>query len=581
MRRTALASALLIVLGQAGGCGGRSIAYDVATGGTGARASGAGGAAGSGFEGSGERGGAGGARASSGGATGAAGRGGSFVQGDGGDTTRGTGGATSSGANGGASPSAGGATAGSGTSRGAGGHAGSGDDASGRGGTSSQGGTAGLGTGNRGGTGPGGAASGSDGDDVMNGGAAGEADAEVWGDIVKTDLVVNLDFDAVTATITLAPSSATSAMFEVGDLQLVSIEGADGNDLRWEEWSGPAPGILRVHYPPATGEVTITITYNYDEHENFDGVSHYGYTFTWPYYCGNVFPCHSDPADGTRFSMKVTGGSAPAVIYPAVIDAAAPSYMAAWAAGDYQKLDLGTTTAGTHIVAYYLADTTSGQSDMTFGTELLPEAFDWLERHYGAYTFGSEVGPVSVSWRNAADYDGMEHHPFWHLRDTAVTNWLTQIHEASHGWFGDGVRLRCWEDFVLSEGLASYLAARLVQEFGNQDYWATYTDILLDGAASDAIVAWPSGCGAIDVLTSGLDSNMTYVKGALFFRALETRIGTDAFDAALALFYARWVGRAAGVQDLLDTVKESSGYDPTACAEHWLETLGPTNDPCP
>jgi aminopeptidase N len=37
---------------------------------------------------------------------------------------------------------------------------------------------------------------------------------------------------------------------------------------------------------------------------------------------------------------------------------------------------------------------------------------------------------------------------------------VDQVHEAAHGWFGDGVRLRCWEDFVLSEGTASHLDAR-------------------------------------------------------------------------------------------------------------------------
>ena len=52
-----------------------------------------------------------------------------------------------------------------------------------------------------------------------------------------------------------------------------------------------------------------------------------------------------------------------------------------------------------------------------------------------------------------------------------------QAHEAAHGWFGNGVRLRCWEDFVLSEGTASYLAARVLEEVAgpavSEPIWGT------------------------------------------------------------------------------------------------------------
>jgi aminopeptidase N len=50
----------------------------------------------------------------------------------------------------------------------------------------------------------------------------------------------------------------------------------------------------------------------------------------------------------------------------------------------------------------------------------------------------------------------MEHHPYWHVSG-AQRNLLVNAHEAAHGWFGDGVRPRCWEDEVVSEGVADYL----------------------------------------------------------------------------------------------------------------------------
>jgi aminopeptidase N len=256
--------------------------------------------------------------------------------------------------------------------------------------------------------------------------------------------------------------------------------------------------------------------------------------------------------------------------------------MLAWAAGPYRPLELGTTAAGTHLVGYYLDDENGGSANLASGAVNVVTAFDWLEQRYGAYAFGSEAGPVAVRWQDSA-FDGMEHHPFWHVRESESFDQLTELHELAHGWFGDGVRIRCWEDFVLSEGLASYLAARLSNELGAfpVDMWSEYEVVLSQGLATDASVAWPEGCNQIDVLTSGLDSNMTYVKGALFLRELEKRVGTDAFDAALAYFYERWVGKAAGVQDLLDAVEHSSGYHAEECANHWLRTLSPREQACP
>jgi hypothetical protein len=31
-----------------------------------------------------------------------------------------------------------------------------------------------------------------------------------------------------------------------------------------------------------------------------------GMTFTWPYFCDNLFPCHPEPSDGLRFTLELT-----------------------------------------------------------------------------------------------------------------------------------------------------------------------------------------------------------------------------------------------------------------------------------
>jgi hypothetical protein len=54
-------------------------------------------------------------------------------------------------------------------------------------------------------------------------------------------------------------------------------------------------------------------------------------------------------------------------------------------------------------------------------------------------------------------------------------------------------------------------------------------------------------------------------------------------DQALAAFYARYAGEAVGMQEMLNVIEESSGYDPTKCANAWLVTTGsiPEVGACP
>jgi aminopeptidase N len=182
----------------------------------------------------------------------------------------------------------------------------------------------------------------------------------------------------------------------------------------------------------------------------------------------------------------------------------------------------------------------------------------------------------------------MEHHPFWHVAKDEMADEVTQVHEAAHGWFGDGVRLRCWEDLVLSEGTATYLAARALEAAaGNPTsdaIWLAYQselEALTSQGTSE--VAWPQSCGEVDVLKSGLYSRNPYIKGAFFYRGLEQKVGREQLDAALHTFYERFAGQAAGMQDMLDTIEEVTSYNAQQCAEAWLLTAAPVPQPaaCP
>ena len=106
--------------------------------------------------------------------------------------------------------------------------------------------------------------------------------------------------------------------------------------------------------PASDQQLAVDIAYHWMDHEGFQGVSMNGYTLDWPYYCSNIFPCHSEPEDGTTFTLALANvPDGKIAVFPPTIAAAAPSYQLAWAIADYTQLDLGTTPAGTLISVWY------------------------------------------------------------------------------------------------------------------------------------------------------------------------------------------------------------------------------------
>ncbi len=396
-------------------------------------------------------------------------------------------------------------------------------------------------------------------------------------DILTTDLVIDVSTRRAIATITLAPSASEAASFEIGDLDIESVE-RDEKALPFADRGAR----LDVAVPASTEPLTLVIEYRYSNHESFDGVSANGYTFTYPDRCGNVFPCHSNPTDGVRFTLYVYGSELPA-FYAAEIPFDAPSYMLGWLHAPLAELELGATTAGTQVSAFYDPGEPSGEADAMVGTEDLLSAFDWLELTLGSYHFGSKVGSVSAPWPDT-NYTGMEHHPFWHVRQDRMDDPLIHVHEAAHGWFGNGVRQRCWNDLVLSEGIVSYLSVRALEAAGDTAAataaWENYEAWVDAERYRGPAPAWPEGCDDFDSVSSAYVF-LTYARGAIFLRALEQRLGRPELDAALRSFYQTFVGKPAGVSELLASVYLTTGYDPQACAVAWLRgTPLPQFVPC-
>ncbi len=381
----------------------------------------------------------------------------------------------------------------------------------------------------------------------------GKADGASTVNIKTTNLDVQLD--ALTAVATIDLERNGNVVLEVGGLTITDI-----TDDRGRRRYTIRDGKLRI----SSVRGPLVIQYGFEGHDMANGLLPGGSTVIWPYFCGNLFPCHSQPADGTTFTLAMDGIPAgQTAIYPQSIDTDAPPYMLAWAVGTYSKATLGTTPAGTKISINWLP---GGETAARAGTKNLVKVVDWYEKNVGPYAFGREMGSVSVVWGEGL-YGGMEHHPYFHVAKDAMSDEVTQAHEAAHGWFGDGVRLRCWEDFVLSEGTVSYLSARALSKVSpamEAKIWADYQEELDAAIAEGGAPAWPTGCNQIDIIEDKLFTNLPYMQGAFFYKDVAVAVGPDVLDGVIGRFYKKHKNKAAGMQDMVDAIKAETGFDPKA-----------------
>ena len=402
-------------------------------------------------------------------------------------------------------------------------------------------------------------------------------------DIRTTALALDLTTREGRVTLSVVPAEdATFVRLEVQGLTLyrVAVEG--------QPVAAPVQeGVLTVPVPAGDAPVAVDVTYAFPARtlDTFDGwMPDQGVSFVWPDHCGNLFPCTSAPDDGVTFTLSVTGVEAGlTAVFPSTSAGEVPSYVPAVAEGVYERLDLGVTTAGTALTAWFFPEP-GAEPYVAAGTGHLVQAFDFLERTYGPYLFGPDAGSVEVDWGDDS-YGGMEHHPFWHVATFDYADPEVHVHEAAHGWFGDGIRLACWEDFVLSEGTTTYLTARALEQVGGPDEWGLYVSYLDDicsGADVNTVALPEGGCNVLDFENSDLWSMVPYMKGACFYEDVADLIGADLLDAVIRDFYQAHRGQAAHMRQMIDAIEAAAPAAARAAIDErvtaWLLTKACPSD---
>ena len=145
-------------------------------------------------------------------------------------------------------------------------------------------------------------------------------------------------------------------------------------------------------------------------------------------------------------------------------------------------------------------------------------------------------------------------------------------HEVLHNWWGNGV-YPDWRSGNWSEGLTTFLADYAYKEDEGPD---AAREMRL-GWLRDLIAVPPEADGPLKEFTSrhhGIASIIGYNKAAMVFLMLRDKIGTDAFERGLRLFWERHKFQIAGWQDLEAAFSTASGQSLAGFFDTWVNRPG-------
>ncbi|XP_048495061.1 aminopeptidase M1 isoform X2 [Beta vulgaris subsp. vulgaris] len=154
---------------------------------------------------------------------------------------------------------------------------------------------------------------------------------------------------------------------------------------------------------------------------------------------------------------------------------------------------------------------------------------------------------------------------------------IVVAHELAHQWFGNLVTMEWWTHLWLNEGFAtwvSYLAADAL--FPEWKIWTQFLDQTTDGLRLDGL----SESHPIEVEinhASEIDEifdAISYRKGASLIRMLQSYIGADTFQRALACYIKKYACSNAKTEDLWAVLEEVSIEPVKELMNSWTQQKG-------
>jgi leukotriene-A4 hydrolase len=408
------------------------------------------------------------------------------------------------------------------------------------------------------------------------------------------DLTVDLANQQLHGSATLDIENLTGTRTLVLDTHALTIHSVKLNGQAAAEWSvDTASGALRIAIDPLT---TNSVTVSYTTAKRPTAMfwrSDMVYSINSPNAARSWMPVQDTP------SVRMT--------YDATIRGLAPGYIAVMSALGNPRAANATGVYTLHMpipvpaylialgagaIEYHAFDERTGfygqSSVMAEGRtklQTLPEIVAAAERILGPLPWPRHD---ILFMPGRPSLLGMEH-PMLNFLSTqsglADPPGEIVVHELAHAWAGNTATYANWNDAWISEGIATYLTARIMEELLGPNHaagmWARDRAILDDvfekASARDTILHV-----GVDDPFEGF-TRVTYLKGGLFLKMLEDKLGRPALDAFLRTYFETYRYRWVDDTNFLSLLRRTAlagrpGLESELMLQEWLyEPFFPSN----
>ncbi len=292
------------------------------------------------------------------------------------------------------------------------------------------------------------------------------------------------------------------------------------------------------------------------------------------------FPCHDYPDDFSSSEVVTTVPSNWTVISNGILKKVTPidggkekifdwverrphvDYLISVIAGVFDKFE----THYGKVPIYFYADPKYGNliarnfaiepKVLQFYSTFTGQPFPWEKQALTCvtnFTWGGEENVSAITLTDRTIHDANA--------EPQVSSVSLIAHETAHQWFGDFLTTRNWANAWLNEGFATYFEAMFREhEYGEHEFqYEMYQNhnqtIAADNRSRESTVS-RSYYDPVDRFDAYI-----YPRGASVLHMIRFVIGKPLFQKAIHYYIERYKGLPVGTHDLLEAIRQSTGYN--------------------
>ena len=243
-----------------------------------------------------------------------------------------------------------------------------------------------------------------------------------------------------------------------------------------------------------------------------------------------------------------------------------PSYLVAFAVGPYELVDGGT--AGQKKIAVRVAAPAGRAKDARYAATNAATFVDLLEKYFGIpfpYDKLDNVAIPITSTFGAMENAGMVTFALGLIVAKPTAESLrfergfseTAAHEFAHQWFGDLVTTAWWDDIWLNESFASWMEAKIIDEWKPEwTHHTSFVDARARALGTDVLMTTRQVRQPIasnDDIYNAFDA-ITYEKGQSVLAMFEHFVGPEKFRAGIRRYLTQHANGNATADDFIGAI---------------------------